>query len=186
MTPKMDLKWSPKGALKCGCIVLFAIPKRTHKTALIFSPFWTPPDPKMDANGSQSDSKTSQVRPTSEAKKEDITTYNRQARLQLLGFPKRFAETNPCAQAYVLLDFALRTLGDFAKKPLLRISKTVLQLSKYLDILEEEHKARARNTTEPRQDTAKASPKREPPEKKWGGGTPPKGGFQLNKPKMTL
>ena len=125
--------------------------------------------------------KPPKVRPKSVAKKEDITTYNRQARLQLLGFPKRFAENNPCAQAYILLDFALRTLGDFSKRPLLRISKTFLQLSKYLDILEEEHKARAKNTTGPRQDTAKASPKREPPEKKWGGGTPPKGGFQLNK-----
>ena len=145
MTPKMDLKWSPKGALKLARILLFAIPKRSHKTALIFSPFWTPPDPKMDANGSQSDSKTSQVRPTSEAKKEDITTYNRQARLQLLGFPKRFAENNPCAQAYILLDFALRTLGDFSKRPLLRISKTFPQLSKYLDMLEEEHKTRAKS-----------------------------------------
>jgi len=60
MTPKMDLKWSPKGALKLGGIVLFTIPKRSHKTALIFSPFWTPPGPKMEPNGSQSDSKTSQ------------------------------------------------------------------------------------------------------------------------------
>ena len=103
MTPKMDLKWSPKGALKCGCIVLFAIPKRTHKTALIFSPFWTPPDPKMDANGSQSDSKTSQVRPTSEAKKEDITTYNRQARFRRVRLKtprdrQELAESSPRAR----------------------------------------------------------------------------------------
>ena len=126
MTPKMDLKWSPKGALKLGGIVLFAIPKRSHKTALIFSPFWTPPDPKMDANGSQSDSKTSQVRPTSEAKKEDITTYNRQARLRRV---------------------LLKTPRD-------------------------------------RQELAESSPRARRSEnrriKKWGGGTPPKGGFQLN------
>ena len=123
--------------------------------------------------------KPPKVRPKSEAKKEDITTYNRQARLQLLGFPKRFAENNPCAQAYILLDFALRTLGDFSKRPLLRISKTFLQLSKYLDMLEEEHKTRAKNTTGPRQDTAKASPKREPPEKKVGRRYSPQRGLSI-------
>ena len=39
----------------------------------------------------------------------------------------------------------------------------------------------AKNATRPRQEPAKDSPKRELPETKWGGGTPPKGGFQLNK-----
>ena len=120
--------------------------------------------------------KPPKVRPKSEAKKEDVTTYNRQSRLPLLGVPKRFAEKNPCAQAYILLRYP--GLGDFAKRPLLRIPKTILQLSKYLDILEEEHKARAKNKTGPRQDTAKASPKREPPKKKSGAAVlPPKGAF---------
>ena len=44
---------------------------------------------------------------------------------------------------------------------------------------------RAKNKTGPRQETAKASPKQEPPEKKWGGGTPPKVGFQLKKAHFT-
>ena len=39
----------------------------------------------------------------------------------------------------------------------------------------------AEHTTRPRQETGKVSPKREPLEKLWGGGTPTKGGFQLNK-----
>ena len=42
----------------------------------------------------------------------------------------------------------------------------------------------AKNATRSRQEPAKDSPKRELLETKWGGGTPPKGGFQLNKNKI--
>ena len=50
MTPKMDLKWIPKGALKYKEFVLFAIPKRSHKTALILVPFGCLQAPKRLQN----------------------------------------------------------------------------------------------------------------------------------------
>ena len=177
----MDLKWSPKGALKLGGIVLLAIPKRSHKTALIFSPFWTPPGPKMEPNGSQSDSKTSQSSTSKRSQKSKHNNIQQTSTTPASGVSKALRRKQSVRASVYTSRLCSTKTGGLCKTPTsanFQNIPTALEILRHFGRRTQGTRQKHDGTsTRHRQGLAKTRTAR----KKSGAAVlPPKGGFQLN------